>query len=82
MALIRRPRWVVENPGKAAQLARRIREGLREVGILLIAFAPLEAALNRSHLRDAWGFLVAFVGIGVTLFAFATFLEWRSGDVE
>ena len=31
--------WLEANAGKSARLGRRVVEGLREVGVLLIAFA-------------------------------------------
>jgi hypothetical protein len=74
------PEWVRENPKKAARTGTRVLDGLREVGLLLIAFGPLETAINRTSLRDAAGFLVLFLGGGLALFAIALVLEWRRQD--
>ena len=51
---------------------------MREVGVLFLAFAPLDVALSPSP-RSA-GTLLIFVGIGFFLFATALAVEWRRGD--
>jgi len=54
---------------------------MREVGTLLIAFAPLDAALSerREHIA---GFLLLFLGLGALLFVGALVLERRRSHVE
>lgn len=74
--------WLQDNPRKAARLETRIFEGLREVGLLLIAFAPLEAALSNSASSRPAGFLIKFLGGGLLLFGLALLLEWRFNSVE
>jgi len=55
----------------------RIEDALREIGTLLVTFAPLDAALN----RDANVFsLLIFVVIGIIVFAAALLLERRRRD--
>ena len=51
----------------------RVEDAMREVGTLLIAFAPLDAALsdNRTVIR----LLLYFLAIGVGLFAGSLWLE-------
>src|ERR1051326_6346633 len=49
--------WLEANPKKAARLTERIVEGLREVGLLLIAFSPLDAAITKGPCttpRSSW----------------------------
>lgn len=52
-----------------------------EIGILLIAFAPLDVglgvALNDKRLGDTWPFLVVFLVAGVIAFAIGAVAEWR-----
>ena len=55
---------------------------MREVGVLLIAFAPLDAALSTEPLANHINFLLVFVGGGSALFLSALALEWRFLDVE
>jgi hypothetical protein len=43
--------WLRRNPEKAERLEARVLEGMREVGILFIAFAPLDLAVNPSGAR-------------------------------
>jgi len=74
--------WLDENPGKVARLGGRIIEGFREVGLLLMAFTPLDAALSNMALRDVTAFLVGFLGIGALLFGLGLFLEWRYLGVD
>jgi hypothetical protein len=69
-----------KSPKKTARLLDRVINGFAEVGLLLIAFGPLEAAINRTSLRNAAGFVVVFVGVGLLLFAFALITEWRWQD--
>jgi len=61
---------------------------MREVGTLLIAFAPLDAALSERKEHIA-GFLLLFLGLGgllfvgaLVLFVGALVLERRRGHVE
>jgi len=59
------------------RLGVRTLEVFREIGVLLLAFAPLEAAINKSSLRDAWGFLALFLSSGLAFLVAAFVLEWR-----
>ena len=72
--------FLKQNPPKARTLGTRILDGMREIGVLLMAFAPLDVALNRTALRDGIGVLVAFVGVGALLFVGSLVLEWRRSD--
>jgi hypothetical protein len=74
--------WLKQDPKKAIRLIRRVVEGLREVGVLLIAFAPLEAGLSEAPLSASVKFLSVFLCGGFGLFGLALLLEWRLGDVE
>ena len=69
-------------PRKARQLADRILEGMREIGVLLLVFAPLDVALSRTPLRELLGTLLLFVGIGTFLVSAAPAFEWRRDDDE
>jgi hypothetical protein len=55
---------------------------MREIGVLLIAFAPLEAGLSPEPLSDSVTFLLVFLGGGFGLFSLALLLEWRLADVD
>jgi hypothetical protein len=63
----------------ARTVRERLEDGMGEVGTLLIAFAPLDAALN-PNLHLTW--LLLFFGLGVSLFMSALFFERsrRRGD--
>ncbi len=54
---------------------------MREVGTLLIAFAPLDAALSERK-EHIVGFLLLFLGLGALLFVGALVLERRRSHVE
>ena len=59
----------------------RIEEALREIGVLLVALAPLDAAFDSapgSTLTD----LLLFLTAGATLFVIALLLERRRRDVK
>ena len=59
----------------------RIGDAMREIGTLLIAFAPLDAALTerREHVAV---FLLLFLGLGALLFIGALVLERRRSRAE
>jgi hypothetical protein len=63
-----------------AVLLERIVEGTREVGILLIAFTPLDYALDRRPFDQTWKPLTLFLVAGVLLFGLSVFGEWRLHD--
>jgi len=53
----------------------RVEDAMREVGTLLITFAPLDAALAEGS--GIAGKFLSFVIVGVTLFAGSLWLERR-----
>ena len=70
---------------KAQRLGLRVLEAFREVGVLLMAFGPLEAALNANnkgaaHWANRAGSL--FFAIGLGSFLLAVYLEWRFVDAD
>jgi len=69
--------WLRGRPAKARRLADRILEGMREVGVLCLAFAPLDVALSQSPLRKGAAVLLLFVGLGAFLFGGTLVFEWR-----
>jgi len=74
--------WLESNASKSARLGRRVVEGLREVGVLLIAFAPLESALRGPDPAYHTRFLIEFGGGGLLLFGVSLLLEWRFDDTD
>jgi len=52
----------------------RLEEAIREIGTLLVALAPLDAAF-RERRDDSVAGLLLFLAAGATLFVFAVFLE-------
>ena len=69
------------DPTDVKSAAHRIEDAMREVGTLLIAFAPLDAALSerREHVAV---FLLLFLGLGALLFIGAFVLERRRSNVH
>ena len=55
---------------------------MREVGILFLAFAPLDAGLSQRSLRESAGGLLLFLGLGSFFFGGALVFEWRRRDDE
>jgi len=70
-------RWLRRHPAKTARFGERIVEAMREVGVLLIAFTPLDAALQPRDIHPVGVFLAVFLGAGLLLFFGALILEWR-----
>ena len=62
------------NRPRGRSAVERIEDAMREVGTLLIAFAPLDAALSEGPMPAAT-FLLLFLGLGLTLFAGALLIE-------
>jgi len=70
-------------PSQAKSVAERIEDGMREVGTLLIAFAPLDAALSEGHPNGGvFLFLLLFLILGALLFVGALLLERRRTRVD
>lgn len=61
------------------KVGERIEDAMREVGVLLIAFAPLDVALNR-HAGGDLSYLLLFLGLGMSLFVGSLILERRRGQ--
>jgi len=62
-------------------LARlRIVEALREIGILLTAFVPLDALMGSTHLSETWPTAVGLVLVGILFFMLAVVGEGRLAD--
>ena len=59
----------------------RIEEGVREIGVLLVALAPLDAALmiGSSEIRVR---ALKLAPLGLLLFSGAVFHEWRRHRVR
>ena len=55
---------------------QRLEELLREVGTLLIAFAPLDVTLGNSR-EFRWQWLLLFALLGISLFMTAVIAERR-----
>lgn len=68
-----------QNSKKRRQLHRRILEALREVGVLLIAFAPLDVVLKGGK-ELQWGAMLSFFLVGLSAFALGSIAEWRFDD--
>lgn len=49
---------------------------MREIGTLLMAFAPLDAAVSEGRLPTLW-FLLLFLGLGASFFIGALVMERR-----
>ena len=58
----------------------RLEDAMREVGTLLIAFAPLDAALAEQ--RGKTGLLLLFMIVGVLLFLVSVLIERRRSRVR
>jgi hypothetical protein len=63
-------------PARSELIWRRLQEGAREVGILLITFAPLDVAFTDTSNHYATGALFLFLGL--LLFGISLFAEVRS----
>jgi hypothetical protein len=65
-------------PPKSAppSIEERLNEILREIGVLLLAFAPLDAALG-SERPDRWSLVLLFVTLGISLIVISLLNEQR-----
>ncbi|MCM2304578.1 MAG: hypothetical protein NDJ72_07735, partial [Elusimicrobia bacterium] len=55
-------------------IEERLEDGMREIGILLVAFAPLDISLNHRE-GENLVFLALFFGLGMTTFLGALVIE-------
>jgi hypothetical protein len=58
-------------------VAERVLEAMREIGILLIAFAPLGFAVTDAPATSSWPYLSGFLIVGLALLASSIIVEWR-----
>jgi hypothetical protein len=68
-----------QNPRKKRRLRRRILEAIREIGILLMAFAPLDGALMPMPETQRQTLLIFFFG-GILLFVLGVLVEMGIDD--
>lgn len=68
----------VEQTPFASQAYRRVEDAIREIGTLLVAFAPLDVALTEGR---RWGTLLLFLLLGASLFIGSLWLERRRRHV-
>jgi hypothetical protein len=71
-------RWLGRWSQRSHLAAGRVLEGIREIGILFIALAPLESG-RAVDTGGQWSVL-RFEALGLFLFMTAVVLEWRSRD--
>jgi hypothetical protein len=56
---------------------------LREIGVLLMAFSPLEVGIRAKSFSDFdWHTTLLFFLTGLALFVLGVFGEWRTSDVD
>jgi hypothetical protein len=60
----------------------RILEALREIGVLIVALAPLDVALSGQGLRKQWPTLLIFLVAGLLGFLYSVWGERRIYDAE
>ena len=65
-------------PGELV-VVKLLLEAAREIGVLLIAFAPLDFAVSSGPARQYWFFLLGFLVAGVLLLSIGVAGEWRLG---
>ena len=63
-------------------VAGRIVEAMREIGILLLAFTPLDFAVGPEPVGNRWRSVTFFVVLAVGLFGFSVVFERRLRNVE
>ena len=64
------------SPAKWRLARRRVVDAFYEIGILLIAFAPLDYSLDQRPFRTTWQAMVSFVLLGLAFIALSIYSEW------
>lgn len=54
----------------------------KEIGVLILAFAPLDAALDTRALEQIWPEVVVMMVIGLVLFVLSLYNDWRLPDAK
>src|SRR5665213_1415073 len=70
------------DPVKKRRAAGIVWEALREIGILLIAFSPLDMALNSDGKVLRWTAMCLFLVAGLIMFIGGIIGEWRLGNAD
>jgi hypothetical protein len=70
-------------PGRPEHLLQlRILEASREIGVLIVALAPLDVAFTGQGVRKQWLTLMAFLVAGSLAFMYSVWGERRIHDAE
>jgi hypothetical protein len=56
---------------------RRIADALHEIGLLLIAFAPLDYALDPRPFSATWVSMISFLVLGIAFVGLSIVGDWR-----
>ena len=64
---------------KKRKLIKQCLEAVREIGVLLMAFTPLDIGLSREGPLNLWRPLVFFFAVGFVLFVAGVILDVRYG---
>jgi hypothetical protein len=64
------------SPAKWRRARQRIVDAFYEIGVLLIAFAPLDYTVDPRPLRTTWQAMVSFVSLGFAFIALSIYSEW------
>lgn len=65
-------------PAEFKSVRERLEEAMREIGVLLLAFTPLDATLNRAPGQPR-GAILFFVALGLCFLGTAILMEHRRG---
>ena len=69
--------WAMESRSPNLIVLERLLEAAREIGTLLIAFAPLDFAMGTSLAGHPWPYLAGFLIVGFVLLGSSIIVEWR-----
>jgi hypothetical protein len=59
---------------------RRFIDAIHEIGLLLIALAPLDYAIDQRPMKETWRPLVIFLAIGAACLTLSILMEWSFPD--
>ena len=64
-------------PSETKSVRERVEEALREIGVLLLAFGPLDSAVTVAQGGQRPGLILIFVGLGLCFFTGSLAMERR-----
>lgn len=73
--------WLASTPVKRSRAVKQISEALREAGVLMLVFAPLDLAM-KDQVATGRDYLWYFLGTGFVLLVLGMLTDWSRQNAD